>query len=87
MLLTQLFFITIELGIHSKQNMMKLLSEKGKSLRFQCGVCPSLSTYNGNVAKQVPEMFINSNGRDVAKARNQRAAFEVLDYSGRPVSV
>lgn len=40
-----------------------------------------LSGADGNVAKQVPEMLISANGREVARVCNKCAAFEVLDCS------
>lgn len=39
--------------------------------------CPLLGADDGNVAKQVPEMLVSADGREVAKACNKCAAFEV----------
>lgn len=48
--------------------MIKQFPGKAKTLSFPFFVSPSLSTYKGNAARQVPQMFISANGRTVAKA-------------------
>lgn len=48
--------------------MMKQFPGEAKTLSFPFGVSSLLGTYEGNAARQVPQMFISANGRAMTKA-------------------